>query len=75
MINVKKDFLEGFMAAARILGADDAGELRNLLEQAGHDRKEATTEQSRSTWDGPPCGSEDYLAIPTFIRRGKFLQV
>ncbi len=75
MINVKKEFLEGFMAAARILGADDAGELHSLLEHAGHDRETETAGQYRSTWDKPLCSSEDYLAIPTFIRKGKFLQV
>ena len=70
----KKWFIEGFMEAGRILGVE-FDELKAIIDEEHFKVFEMTIEERRKTFKEKPSFDESHYDIPTWVRKGKKLEI
>ena len=66
----RQKYIDGYLTAARALGAFDYEELKELIDKIHFDAFGKTIEERRQSNLSEPSSNNDILNIPTFIREG-----
>jgi hypothetical protein len=66
----RQKYIDGYLTAARALGAFDYKELKELIDKIHLQAFGKTIEERRQSKLSEPSSNNDILDIPTFIREG-----